>query len=586
MPVQLNSQLASNNSYRLTKESLTDNLLEARTAYQCELHKIINGLSGKTLSDKDAFNLIKQGFEKKLFFTKYDVERARKLVETYVDLQENLLMKEWLGNLEKVALDSKNKDPQSKAMFKKIREYRKTAQAAIKTDSLIIYKTGDFELQEDTTNTTLDSRPTSSQGNEQGLNKTSFFDQFGGKNAFVEKQSSLKQVAHAWQIGGTGYINKHRFDLEGTRYIDFRKTFQKSLQNFSTTNNEILSLKETELLCTLLEEREVELCEQDAAILFEDFQKEKPVSISSGFEGHRVIIAFDKDYLIIANKGMATRRPIELYKISPEKITKVDFQEIINLSDKPEAMYKKWLNNISNKFNATKDPLSLFIEQAYPLSSYQQVGNCVWESLQTCVYGILMLHRLQDKFDESALIREETLIDTTNKVFLHWREFLQIQSLERYFCANRTPSNPLPCLTGNSKEESPNKLSTFEGIDQNLLRNVFRQFWSTKSTSIEFKQTMDKLESQYLKTLNGFRLAYAKTEKFYYNQTKQFPHIIKDLATVWTPSVLNTAIAAASYTLPPSIRPEPKHFAITLLLPSYLYSISRTAELTRRYFAI
>lgn len=417
-------------------------------------------------------------------------------------------------------------------------------------------------------------------------NKTSFFDQFGGMKAFVEKRSSMIQVAHAWQIGGISYINNHRVDLEGTIFVDFRKTFQKSLQDFHTTNNEIVSPKETELLCSLLDEREVEVFKQDASVLFEDFLKGKPVSISSGFKGHRVIIAFDKDYLIIANKGMATRRPIELYKISPAKITKSNFQEIISLINEPEAMYNKWLSNISHKFNATKDSLSLFIEQVYPLSSYQQVGNCVWESLQTCVYGILMLNRLQDKFDESTPIREKTLIDTTNKVFLQWREFLQVQSLERYFRANSTPSNPLPCLTENSKEESPNEPSTFEGIDQNLLRNIFRQFWSTKSTSIEFKHAMDKLESQYLKTLSGFRLAHAKTEKLYYNQTRQFPYIIKDLVTVWTPSVLSTAIAAASCALPPSIRPEPKNLGIYLLLPSYSHSIFRTVQLTRRYFAV
>lgn len=402
---------------------------------------------------------------------------------------------------------------------------------------------------------------------------------------FIEKFSSIKQVAHAWKIGGVSYVDNQRIDLEGARFVDFRKTFQKSLQDFYATNKGMISPKEMELLSSLLEEREVELFKQDASVLFEDFQKGKSVSISSGFIGHRVIIAFDKDYLLIANKGMATRRPIEIYKINPEKITKNSFQEIVNLSDGSELEYNKWLGNISSNFNATKDPLSLYIEQAYPLSSYQEVGNCVWESLQTCVYGILMLNRLRVGFDSSSS-KTKILINTSNKVFLTWQEFLKIQSLERFFRAHHTSSNPLPCLTERSTEEISDGLITFEGIDRDILRNIFRQFWGNKPISIEFGNKMEKLEMQYLNNLNGVSLTCAKIEKLYYNQMSQFSYIVRDLTTVWIPSVLNTAIAATSYVLPPSVKPDPIKLWIYLLLPSYSYSVLETIKLTRRYFAV
>ncbi|MDP1608894.1 MAG: hypothetical protein Q8L98_06235 [Chlamydiales bacterium] len=422
-------------------------------------------------------------------------------------------------------------------------------------------------------------------------NKISFYDQFGGVKVFIEKSSAIKQLAHAWQLAGVAYINTHPIKLEGTRFVDFRKHFKKSLQDFLTTNHAIISLKETEFLSSLLNERDSKLegeifFKQDASLLFDDFQKEEPVSISSGFQGHRVIVAFDKDYLLIANKGAATRRPIEVYKINPEKITKAAFEEIINLADQSEETYDKWLSNISHNFDATKDSLSLCIEQAYPLSSYQEVGNCVWESLQTCVYGMLLLNRLRENFDELASSKTIALVDTSNKVFLQWREFLQIQSLERFFRANSTPSNPLPYLIANPNEESLDDLITFEGIDQNLLRNVFRQFWSTKSISIEFKEKMDKLESQYLKNLHGFALTSAKIEKLYYNQMGQIAPIVKDLAKVLAPSALSTAVVALVYTFTPEITPEFINHSGRLLVPSYSYSILRTTQLARRYFAI
>lgn len=417
------------------------------------------------------------------------------------------------------------------------------------------------------------------------VQNNNYFDQFGGFKAFSEKFNSIKQVAHAWQIGGVCYIQNFPVNLEGAMFVDFRKTFQQKLQEFSTTCN--ISPEETEHLCSLLDTREDNIFKQDSSLLFDDFSKGKPVSISSGFKGHRVIVAFDKDYLLIANKGLATRSPIELYKINPQKIDKSKFEEIINLYNESEATYNKWLSTISHNYDATKDILSRCIEQAYPLSSYQWVGNCVWESLQTCVYGILMLNRLKDRFDKLESRKKIILIDTSNKVFLQWQEFLQIQSLERLFRANNPSSHPLPSLLANSKEESLDRLITFEGIDQNFLRNIFRQYWNTKSTSIEFKLSMDQLESQYLKTLHGIALTYAKIDKLYYNQMSQIPYIVKDLAIVWAPSVFTTAIVTLTHALlPPSVRPGSNFLGIYLLLSSYAYTIDKTIRLTRRHFAI
>src|SRR5690606_26668082 len=95
----------------LAKERLPDDFLKARMAYQTKLANAATTLSGS----KDAYYLIKNGVEEKLFVTQYDLDRAKNLVEKYERLQKNPKMAQWLENLKTIALDPKSKDDATKA---------------------------------------------------------------------------------------------------------------------------------------------------------------------------------------------------------------------------------------------------------------------------------------------------------------------------------------------------------------------------------------------------------------------------------------------------------------------------------------
>lgn len=415
--------------------------------------------------------------------------------------------------------------------------------------------------------------------------------------SFVKAITAIKEAGHAWQVGGTFQFKNLKIELEGTVSIDFKKRFQDSLRDFAASYPKMINNEELNFLCSLLKEREITRSQeelqnylrslqegrisdqfvQSSDLLYDDFLKGEPISISSGFLGHRVIVSIGKDYLMIANKGAAVRKPIEVYKIDPQTITKAHLQEIIDLRLKPKKEYQQWLKAISEKFKTSKDAVSLCIEQAYPISNYQEVGNCVWESLQTCVYGMFLLHRLKESKNP---FESRIDIEKTNQTFLFWREFLQLQSLEKIF----RECNNYPNLLSSLNEKNENQQITFEKIDTTFLRNVFRQYWYTLLPSSHFKNTMDKLESLYFRTMSGPALHYAKAEKFYYNQISRFPYVVKDLTKVWMPSVaVTTALAASAYFWPPARNTE---FLCRILAPLYSFSLFHTYHIARRHFAI
>lgn len=414
-----------------------------------------------------------------------------------------------------------------------------------------------------------------------GVDKA-FFEPDGGMEAYVEKVSSLKQIAHAFQVNGKVKLGSRQIELEGALHNQFRRLFQRSLQAFAEEYTGISSL-EKDCLITLIDQRE-ETQEagqpynftkgifQSVDRLFEDFQQGKAVSLSSGYTGHSVIVSFEDNYLLIANKGGETRRPVEVYQIDRQKVTKQHFQEILDLmredkalTKEPKEAYNKWYGSLSNKFHATKNSLCLCIEQAYPFSSYQYVGNCVWESLQTSVYGSLLLNRLKNGYDKLTASEKKIVIADTNKVFQQWQEFLKLVSLARYVTTF--------------------KATSIENLDQNLLRKIFRQYWSSHPIFLPYIEKMESLETEYMKKLQGLSLTFAKAERHYYHKLRSVPYVVQDLTKVWIPSVLSTGASALAYHFHvPKIIQE-RLFG-NLLLSSYGFSLIQTVRLARRHFAI
>ncbi len=395
----------------------------------------------------------------------------------------------------------------------------------------------------------------------------------------IIKWLACKQLSHAWQIGGNINLpNRLRVNLTGMNLFNFKYILRYGLSEFSKKHGDLLPAKDAAHLCTLLADRGSSALIQNAGLLYADFQKGSPISVLTGFKGHRVVVSFDGNYLILANKGGETRKPLELYKIDRERVDASAIQQLIDLTSQESDDYAKWLKAVDKHFGAAKDSLCLCIEQAYPLSSFQQVGNCEWESLQTNVYGVMLLHRLKNHFTSQE---KAELIASTNRTFQEWQQFVQLQSLGSFFNAFNIQENRLP----------------FETLDPSLLRSLFVQYWSTQSPASEFKERMDELEGRYFQSLDTMTRALRKTEKIYYTQMSQVPYLAKDLAGVWMPTALATTCTVAidsvlSNYIPvtPLIPIWPLSYLTTtnlrVLAPFYAYSVYYSTQLLRRNFAI
>lgn len=399
------------------------------------------------------------------------------------------------------------------------------------------------------------------------------------KKDLMIKWLACKQLSHAWQMeGNIDLPNRYRIDLTGMNLFNFKYLVRHGLTGFSNTHCDLLPKEDASHLCTLIADKESSYLEQDAALLYADFQKGSPICVLTGYEGHRAVVSFDGDYLILSNKGGETRKPVELYKIDRKKVDAAVIQQLLDLKSQESENYTKWVKAIEENFGAAKDPLCFCIEQAYPLSSFQQVGNCEWESLQTNVYAALLLHRLKDRF----LLEEiKDLIDSTNRTFLELQQFIQLQTLESFFKTFNVQEDGIP----------------FESLDPSFLRSLFVQYWCTQSPSSEFTEKMDGLETRYFQSLDEMTRALRKTEKLYYTQMSRVPYLAKDLAKIWMPTVLATTCSLAFNSaisryipLTPLIPIWPLSYFtsqnLQMLTPFYSYSIYYSTQLLRRNFAI
>lgn len=395
----------------------------------------------------------------------------------------------------------------------------------------------------------------------------------------IIKWLACKQLSHAWQIeGNIDLPNRLKINLTGMNLFNFKYILRSGLSGFSKKHSDLLSGEDASHLCTLLADRESSYLKQDAGLLYADFQKGSPISVLTGFKGHRIVVSFDGDYLIVANKGGETRKPLELYKIDRKKVDAAAIQQLLDLTSQESDGYTKWLKAVDKHFGAAKDSLCLCIEQAYPLSSFQQVGNCEWESLQTNVYGAMLLHRLKNHFTSQE---KAELIASTDRTFQEWQQFVQLESLGAFFNVFDIKENGVP----------------FETLDPSLLRSLFVQYWSTQSPSSEFKEKMDELETRYFQSLDNMTRALRKTEKICYTQMSQVPYLAKDLASVWMPTALATTCTIAIdsalfnyFPVTPLIPIWPLSYLNTnnlrVLAPFYAYSLYYSTQLLRRNFAI
>ena len=145
---------------------------------------------------------------------------------------------------------------------------------------------------------------------------------------FSVKHSAATLLSHTWEIAGENRIEGRDVSLEGSPYFSFDEEVRGAVQAFTKTYPYFISEVEARTLVSSLS-RKLE----DAEQLFTSFKEGEPVLISTGYWNkyktigkrvgqHAIEVSLHNDYLTVANKGASTRKPIEVFKINKNKITR------------------------------------------------------------------------------------------------------------------------------------------------------------------------------------------------------------------------------------------------------------------------
>lgn len=251
-----------------------------------------------------------------------------------------------------------------------------------------------------------------------------------GKHLYEPQYLALKLLGHSWKIVAPSKVEDTQFRAGESSHSPIWARFM--MEGFTEFDNKFrneLRVEENSMIDIFLSSI---INKGSPKLIRGAIERNEPVNLFNGFEGHTVSVFFYAGYLIIPNKGAASRKPIEVYKINPDKLTKEVLQSFLSIQGGNEDAFKLWLQNFPKVLDAQSDEVCKLVENGYPsdkLGKYQLTGNCSWESPEIAVYGLLALQRTleaskPDKKQASLQARE---------TFLHWRSFMLLHAIEECF---------------------------------------------------------------------------------------------------------------------------------------------------------
>lgn len=156
----------------------------------------------------------------------------------------------------------------------------------------------------------------------------------------------------------------------------------------------------------------------------------QPALLPSGYSTHAVSVFFYKGFLVIANKGAASRRPLEVYRINNAQVTAASIARILQKSSRKNG-FKQLLEDLPRLFEIRQDDVCTAVESSYPLGVRQEIGNCAWESQETAVFAFMALHRLTTGPVLTPAEREQEL-KIASTLFTDWVSFTKLFTIEEY----------------------------------------------------------------------------------------------------------------------------------------------------------
>ena len=217
---------------------------------------------------------------------------------------------------------------------------------------------------------------------------------------------------------------------------------------------------------------------QSSAELMQRYRERQAVLIGSGYDRHAASVLLLGDRIFVCNRGGLSRRPIEAYRIDPNKVTTAVIDAILEADRSSAYFYLKLTDELPGQLSplgdgsALQDARSEQMEALGARLGHQTIGNCTWAHLEA-----VLLAYLGTRLDDP---------DRAWAVFEQWLDFTRGQRLSRYVESHLDGSR---CL-----DPHPNVP---------LLEKILQQSASSISNmTVAFSHSLDLIQSR-IRVLTG-----------------------------------------------------------------------------------
>lgn len=218
-------------------------------------------------------------------------------------------------------------------------------------------------------------------------------------NRLIKKTQLIKEAGHILGLRATLFCEDGETfvpvecegitDLKGIHFfLEYLKAYEAEFKAPSKINTYWKTIVESFN----------EAAKHNAQMLHQRYHQDKLTIIQTGWQGHSIVVALYKDYLVYCNRGRTLiSTNLGIYKIFDRK--KVTLQYIEKLSNNIYGNYTLSMGQILSLIQGAD---SLVISST-PICSFnvkdQKVGNCVLANAKTLIRGLLYL--LEQEFISS-----------------------------------------------------------------------------------------------------------------------------------------------------------------------------------------
>jgi ankyrin repeat protein len=273
-------------------------------------------------------------------------------------------------------------------------------------------------------------------------------------NHLEKEHIHLKRLGHAWKIDGE-YTVIPKIDgyptmtlrILGGRSSLFYRAMAKGTLNYI---NSCKSNKNAHFFGNLQEMLSFgeDLYDHSANELFIRIREDKPTPIHVGWnrETHQVELLIWENVLVLSNRGIGSRKPLEVFEFNKNLLTVEVIQKILDLDNLSKEEFEKVLFlDIAKQLQLKKGTFSQFIEDNSTLS-LQRVDNCAWDSAEGIVYAFFLIDCLKHNSNEEKFSDKEQemkiLIKDQQQKFSKWLSFQQLDVFERYVIHHNEEATP------------------------------------------------------------------------------------------------------------------------------------------------